>query len=133
MVLFNEKHLKLTLDLKAEILIADWIGSTDAEEFKQTNRITLLVLKTFGIKKFLMDARQSVTPSHLAMDWGSELFSVHFKDTTLHKIARIESPNLQKEANLKSLTQQFENRDGLGLELRYFYSYEEGYQWLLLP
>src|SRR5688572_25943688 len=133
MVLFNEKYLKLTLDQKEEILIADWIGSTDAAEFKQTNLITLLVLKTFGIKKFLMDARRSVTPSCLAMNWGRELFSLHFKDTTLHKIARIESPDFQKEANLKSLTQQFEYGDGLGLELSYFYSFEEGYHWLLLP
>src|SRR5688572_25931946 len=99
MVLFDEKHLKLTLDQEEEILIADWIGSMDAEEFKQTNRITLLVLKTFQIKRFLMDARQSVTPLCLANKWGVELFSQHFKDTTLQKIARIESPDLVKEAN----------------------------------
>lgn len=133
MVLFDEKHLKLTLDQEEEILIADWIGSTDAAEFKQTNLITLLVLKTFRIKKFLMDARLSVTPSSLAMDWGMEIFSQHFRETTLQKIARIESPDFRKEANLKSLTQQFEFGDGLGLELRYFYSFEEGYNWLRLP
>jgi hypothetical protein len=133
MVIFDEKHLKLTLDQQAEILIADWIGATDAEGFKQTNRLTLLVLKTFRIKKLLMDARQSVTPPSLTINWGRELFSLHFKDITLRKIARIESPDFQKEAILKSLTQQFESGNGLGLELRYFYSYEEGYNWLLLP
>jgi hypothetical protein len=68
MVLFEEKHRKLTLDQQQKLLIADWIGLTDAEEFKLTNLNTLLGLKTFRIKKFLMDVRQSVTPSSLAMN-----------------------------------------------------------------
>ncbi|WP_187264537.1 hypothetical protein [Pontibacter beigongshangensis] len=105
MIIYNNL-IKLEYNPVTDILLVEWPDIFDyaSAEMKQTLQAIVDTIKHYDVKKLLIDSRKSIIGiSQAEYEALLKEFNKDLTNTRLQKIARLESENLTREAQVKEL------------------------------
>ncbi|MBA9075437.1 MULTISPECIES: hypothetical protein [Rufibacter] len=129
MILYQSGFLTLDYDPATDILFVEWpdVHEFLVPEINQTLQILVDHLKSYDIKRLLVDASQAALeiPPQEYKEVLKE-FGLNLMTTRLEKLARIITPNPAREHNVEEAKQEV----GLTLRLQTFPDKQEALLWL---
>jgi hypothetical protein len=131
MILHKDRYFEHQYDVKLDLVQVRWPDIEDIYLPEIFHSVNTLVenIKNYNIRNLLVDARDTkpLTSYHDA-DRVVEAFTVGLSHSRLEKLARIESPNYQRENMLKQLTADLNTR--FTYRTMFFKDLESAFAWL---
>ena len=127
MILFRHQLVEIEYDKPHKLLQVRWTDPLPAEEYQRALQKIAEIISAYQVKSLLLETYNSAGNDSKNELWTSSVFLNRYRETGLHKIARVCLDNTSDDLPINRSLHQEQSHN---IEFRQFKYQFEAYDWL---